>query len=73
MPIDEDKLLEPEIVEFLACLSTNSMNNDRIYEDLHGMIARSQERQDYIESWIKTIMESHDSILQYLMTLFKSR
>ena len=70
MIIDRDQLLEPEIDKFLACLSPDYMNGDHISKDMHGMIAG---RQDYIESWFKTVIGSQYSILQYLLTSSQSR
>jgi hypothetical protein len=70
---DGEKTLEPEIEEFLACLSPDPLCiqecNKKISKDLHGMtkedmqtIANEQESQgnkDYIETWFQTII-SHN-------------
>jgi hypothetical protein len=72
MPVDKEQLLEPEIEKFHACLSPDSMNGDHISEDLHGMIEGSQGRQDYIESWFKTVIGSqysHSSVSSDIISI----
>ena len=71
MFVDKEKLLEPEIEKSHACLSPDSMNEDHISEDLHFMIEERQGRQDYIESWFKSVIGSQCSIIQYLLTSSK--
>jgi hypothetical protein len=67
-------MLEPEIEEFLACLSPDSMYEECISEDLHSMVMEDIEQgslgnQDYIESWFKTFIEPQHSILQQFLAL----
>jgi hypothetical protein len=59
---DEEKMSEPGIVEFIACLSLDFLYEEYISEDLHGMLMKDIEQgilgnQDYIESWFKTFIE----------------
>ena len=73
MPVDKEQLLEPEIENFHACLSPDSMNEYHISEDLHDMIAGSQGIQYYIESCFRGVVRSQFSILQYLLISSQSR
>ena len=73
MSVGKEKLLEPEIENSHACVSLDSMNEDHIFEDLHFMIEERQGRQDYIESWFKSVIGSQCSILQYLLISSQSR
>jgi hypothetical protein len=64
-----------KIEEFLACLSPNSMYEEHILEDLHGMVMEdieqgSQGNQDYIESWFKFVIGPQHSILQQFLASY---
>jgi hypothetical protein len=78
-----EKLLEPEIEEFLTCISPDPVciqeTNHPKEDDLHGMIEGdmqsglneevNQEHQDYIEHWFQTTTRlKHHSLLQQLST-----
>jgi len=60
--VDEEKILEPEIEEFLASLSWDSMYKEYISKYFHGMVMEDIEQgslgnEYYIESWFKEDIE----------------
>jgi hypothetical protein len=66
--ISEEQPLEPEIEEFLACLSPDpsciSGCDDQLSKELHDLTSReSQERKYYIEAWFQAVVRpQHPSI-----------
>jgi hypothetical protein len=82
---DGETPLEPEIEEFLICLSedplcTNETSHSKKY-DLHGMIEGdmqivlneevNQEHHDFIEHWFQTMTRlNHHSLLRQLFTSY---
>jgi hypothetical protein len=80
---DGEKTVEPEIEEFLACLSSDPLciqeTNQQIVEDMHGMKKEdmqssvdeqvNQGKHDYIELWFHTTIRlKYHSILQHFLT-----
>jgi hypothetical protein len=70
---DEEKTLEPEIEEFLACFSADPLCitecEDQFSEEPHDLSTReSQGNKDYIESWFQTVIRpQYSSILQHFL------
>jgi len=70
----EDQPFEPEIKEFLACLSLDPwwpVENEELPKEIEGMISKeeSHESEDYIEDWFqKVTTPQHSSILQKILT-----
>jgi hypothetical protein len=75
---EDEHSLEPEIEEFLTCLSPDLVciqeTNHPKEEDLHGMIEEdphekvNQKRYDYIEQWFqKSVASEHRHLLQQLL------
>jgi hypothetical protein len=79
---DEEQTLEPEIEEFLSCMSSDPKTDQQLSEDLHGMTrediqtsANKQENQgnsDYIAVWFqRSIGPQHSFILQHFLAPYQ--
>jgi hypothetical protein len=72
---DEDQILEPEIKEFLACLSPDPLCitecDDQLSKEPYGMTTKgSQGDKDYIETWFQTVIRpQYHSIFQQFLAL----